>query len=106
MLERTLELIEGTTRCEQINCKDQNGVDFDFEGYEVRTWLSFKDGMYVPTIVVGSQLNYEIPASASIGARNAVAETRIFKDGKVFEIFRLRINIVPSKKPDLTPVAM
>ncbi len=106
MQERIIELVEGTTRYEQIACKDQDGNDFDFAGYDVRTWLSFGSGIYVPTTVIGNVLSYEVPASASVGVKTAYAETRIFKNGKVFEVIRLKFNVVASKKPDLTPIEM
>lgn len=102
-----IDLIEGTTRYETINCKDQAGNDFDFSNYEVRTWLSFKNGMYVPTTIVGNTLNFEIPANASLKAKRARAETRIFDgNGKVFEVIRFDITIIPAQKPDLAPVEM
>lgn len=106
MLEQTIELVEGTTRYEELTCKDQDGNDFDFTGYDVRTWLSFGGGMYVPTVVAGNIVSYEIPAAASVGCGKAKAETRIFKDGKVYEILRLNIRIIPAEKPDLEPVEL
>lgn len=103
MLDYSIDLVEGTTRYEELTCKDQDGNDFDFSGYEIRTWLSFGGGMYVPTVVAGNIVSYEIPAAASVGTTSAQAETRIFKDGKVFEILRLRISVIKAKKPDLVP---
>lgn len=106
MLEKSIELVEGTTRFEEITCKDQDGNDFNFDGYQIRTWMSFDGGMYVPTAIVGNLVSFEIPASVSVGEKRANIETRIFKNGKVYEIIRFKVNIVPSKKPDLVPAEL
>ena len=107
MLERKterIELVEGTTRFVQITCLDQDNVTpFDFDGYDVRTWLSLDGGMYVPTVLAGNIVSYEIPAAASVGEESATAETRIFKDAKVFEIIHVDISIVKADKADLEP---
>ena len=106
MLEKNIKLVEGTTRFEEITCKDQEGSAFDFNGYEVRTWMSFAGGMYVPTVIAGNLVSFEIPAAASVGTKRARIETRIFKNGKVFEIIRFNVSIIPSEQPDLVPVEM
>ena len=106
MLEKNIKLVEGTTRFEEITCKDQDGNNFDFTDYEIRTWMSFNGGTYVPTVIAGNLVSFEIPASASVGMKRARIETRIFKNGKVFEIIRFNVSIIPSEQPDLVPVEM
>lgn len=107
MLVKTIEIREATTRIEEITCKDKNtGDPFDFTGYTVRTWISFGDeGVYVPTTIVNNVLSYEIPAAASLGAKRGVAETRIFKGDRVYEVLRMDIRVAKAEKPDLTPSA-
>lgn len=106
MLEKSIELVEGTTRYEEITCKNQDGSEFDFDGYEIRTWMSFDGGMYVPTVIAGNIVSFEIPASVSVGEKKANIECRIFKNGKVYEVIRFKVNVIPAKKPDLVPVDM
>lgn len=100
-----IELREATTRYIQITCKDrQTGQAFDLAGYDVQTWVSFganKD--YVPNTVVSNVINYKIPAAMSLGAKRGVAETRIFKNGDVFEVLRANIAVYKADKPDLIP---
>lgn len=107
MLVKNIEIREATTRIQEITCKDANtGQPFDFTGYDVRTWVSFGgDGIYVPTTVIENILSYEIPAAASRGAKHGIAETRIFKDSRVFEVLRVEITVRKADKPDLTPSA-
>lgn len=98
-----IAMVEGTTRFVEVTCKDQSGDPFDLSGYEIRTWISF-DNSYLPTVVVENIVSYEIPASLSVGKRSGIAETRIFKDGRVFEVIRVKIAVVDAKKPDIEPV--
>ena len=100
-----IKMVEGTTRIVEVTCKDQSGDPFDLSGYDIRTWISFNDS-YLPTVVVGNVVSYEIPASLSVGKRSGTAETRIFKDGRVFEVIRAKFTVVDAKKPDLVPVDM
>ena len=103
--EMELTIREATTRYMNITCRDKTtGEAFDFTDYVVQTYLAFgKNEQYVNTTVVENILSYKIPAEISLGTRNGVAETRIFKDGDVYEVLRVNINIVKAKKPDLTP---
>ena len=102
--EMELEIREATTRYINITCKDQNNVDFDFEGYTVQTYLSFGiNREYVPTVIAGNIVSYKIPAEISLKARNGVAETRIFKNGDVYEVLRINVSVRKAEKPDLAP---
>lgn len=105
LTEFAIELREATTRYVQITCKDRmTGEPFDLAGYDVQTWVSIganKD--YVPNAVVENIINYKIPAEMSLGARRGVAETRIFKNGDVFEVLRANITVYKAEKPDLIP---
>lgn len=105
LAEYSLEIREATTRYMQITCKDKlTGQNFDLTGYSVQTWISFgAEKAYVPTVVVGNMVSYEIPAGMSLNTRRGVAETRIFKDGDddVFEILRVNITVHKADKPDL-----
>lgn len=104
--ENTIEIREGTTRYVNITCKDKDtGEDFDFEGYTVQTHLSFSQSeQYLPTVVAGNIVSFEIPAAASVGEQRGVCETRIFKDDDVFEVYRINLSIAKAKKPDIVPV--
>lgn len=104
LAEYALEIREATTRYMQITCKDrETGQDFDLTGYDVQTWIAFgANKRYVPTVVAGNLVSYEIPADMSLNARRGVAETRIFKDGDVFEVLRVNITVYKAEKPDLT----
>lgn len=101
--ELSIEIREATTRYMQITCKDKATKQaFDLTGYDVQTWISFGSNQrYVPTVVVGSLVSYEIPAEMSLGTRRGVAETRIFKDGDVFEVLRVNITVYNAVRPDL-----
>lgn len=103
--ELDIGLREATTRYVQIACKSRDtGNDFDFSGYTVQTHLAFgPKKMYVPSVVVGSILSYKIPAEISVGVRSGVAETRIFKDGDVFEVLRINVAVAKAVKPDVVP---
>ena len=104
MLDKlSIEIREATTRYMQITCKDKaTGQDFDLTGYDVQTWISFDSNQrYVPTVIVGSLASYEIPAEMSLGTRRGVAETRIFKDGDVFEVLSVNITVDKAERPDL-----
>ena len=105
LAEYSLELREATTRYMQITCKDKlTGQDFDLTGYSVQTWISFgAQKAYVPTVIVGSMVSYEIPAAMSLNSRRGVAETRIFRnsDDDVFEVLRVNITVHKADKPDL-----
>ena len=105
LTEFAIELREATTRYVQITCKDrQTGQAFDLTGYDVRTWISFgATKAYVPNAVVSNVINYKIPAAMSLGAKRGIAETRIFKNGDVFEVLRANITVYKADKPDLTP---
>lgn len=96
---------EGTTRYVNITCRSRDtGQAFDFEGYEIQTHLSFgTDCRYVPTAIVDNLVSYKIPADISVGQRMGIAETRIFKDGDVFEVLRINISIAKAEKPDIVP---
>lgn len=105
LTEFSVEIREATTRYIQITCKDRStGQAFDLTGYDVRTWISFgATKAYVPNAVVENIVNYKIPAAMSLGAKRGVAETRIFKNGDVFEVLRANITVYKADKPDLTP---
>ena len=106
LAEKNLEIREATTRYMNITCKDrQTGNDFDFTGYTVQTYLAFGNNQrYVPTTVVENLVSYEIPADISLGVENGVAETRIFKNGDVYEILRVNVKVRDAKKPDIEPL--
>lgn len=104
LTEFNVEIREATTRYIQITCKDrQTGQAFDLTGYDVQTWISFgANKAYVPNAVVSNVINYKIPAAMSLNAKRGVAETRIFKNGDVFEVLRANITVYKADKPDLT----
>ena len=104
--EKNLAIREGTTRYITITCKSkETGQDFDFDGFTVQTYLSFgANKRYVDTTVIENIVNYKIPADISVGIRKGVAETRIFKDGDVYEILRINVSIYKAEKPDIVPV--
>lgn len=101
-----LELREGTTRYINITCKSkETGGAFDFTGFTVQTYLSFGDTkQYVNTAIVDNLVSYKIPAEVSVGVKKGIAETRIFKDGDVYEVLRLNVAVKKAEKPDLAPV--
>ena len=103
LAEYSLELREATTRYMQITCKDKlTGQNFDLTDYDIQTWIAFGgQKRYVPTVKAGSLVSYKIPAEMSLNARTGVAETRIFKDGDVFEVLRVGISVYRAAKPDL-----
>ena len=69
---------------------------------EEKEWIAFgEQKRYVPTVKAGSLVSYKIPAEMSLNARTGVAETRIFKDGDVFEVLRVGISVYKAAKPDL-----
>ena len=103
--EYDLVMREATTRYINITCKrKETGEPFDFTGFAVQTFLSFgQRRQYVPTAIVDNLVSYKIPAEISIGVRNAIAETRIFKNGDVYEVLRINITVVKAEKPDIVP---
>ena len=94
---------EGTTRYVQINCKDQEGQDFNFDGYEAQTYLRMGKEMYLPTVKVGNVLSFKIPAEVSVGQLSGRSETRIFKGDDVASVIEIKYDIVPSPKPNTHP---
>lgn len=103
--EMALCIREATTRYINITCKSkETGRAFDFTGFTVQTYLAFgEQTQYVPTTVVDNLVSYKIPAGISLGARSGMAETRIFKDGDVFEVLRINVTIQKAEKPDIEP---
>ena len=103
--EMNLVLREATTRYINITCKNkETGEPFDFDGYTVQTHLSFgAKRQYVPSTIIENMVSYKIPAEISYGARTGIAETRIFKDGDVFEVLRINIAIAKADQPDIVP---
>ena len=103
--EMPLEIREATTRYINITCKSrETGEPFDFSGYTVQTHISFGvRRQYVPTTIIENVVSYKIPAEASLGARSGIAETRIFKNGDVFEVFRFNVTVKKADKPDTAP---
>ena len=95
---------EGTTRYVQITCKDQDGADFDLDGYEAQTYLHMGREMYLPTAKVGNMLSFKIPADVSVGQIFGRSETRIFKGDDVASVIEIKYDIVPSPKPNTQPV--
>lgn len=100
---KNIEIREGTTRYVNISCRDRStGAAFDFTGYDVQTWVGFGGrSQYVPTAVDASVVRFKIPADLSVGAKNGTAETRIFKNGDVFEVLQMSIIVYKAKKPDM-----
>lgn len=103
--EQVLEIREATTRYINITCKSrETGEPFDFDGYTVQTYLAFgHKRQYVPTAIVENVVSYKIPAEISLDTRSGIAETRIFKDGDVFEVYRFNIIVRKAQKPDIEP---
>ena len=104
--EMNLVMREATTRYINITCNNkQTGEPFDFDGYTVQTHLSFgSKRQYVATTVIENLVSYKIPADISYGARNGIAETRIFKNDDVFEVLRINIAVFKADQPDLEPI--
>lgn len=103
--EADLCIREATTRYVNITCKNKaTGEAFDFGGFAVQTHLAFgEQTRYVPTTVVGNLVSYKIPAGISLGVWRGTAETRIFKDGDVFEVLRINVTVQKAEKPDIVP---
>lgn len=103
--KKYLEIVEATTRYINITCLNNDTEEpFDFEGYTVQTHLSFDtEKQYVDTAIVDNILSYKIPAEISLGAERGIAETRIFKEGDVFEVLRIDITVKKADQPDLEP---
>ena len=103
--EADLCIREATTRYINITCRDkETGEAFDFDGYTVQTHLAFgTQKQYAPTAIVDNLVSYKIPAAISLGARSGTAETRIFKDGDVYEVLRINVTIQKADQPDLEP---
>lgn len=104
--EMDIEIREATTRYINITCKSkETGQDFDFTDYTVQTHLHFGEiNQYVNTAIVGNLISYKIPASVSLGTRNGIAETRIFKNEDVYEVLRINVAVREADQPDLAPV--
>lgn len=98
---------EATTRYINITCKSkETGEAFNFSGFTVQTHLAFgAKKQYVPTAIVDNLVSYKIPAEISLGARSGTAETRIFKDGDVYEVLRINITVQKAEQPDIEPQA-
>ena len=103
--EMNLVIREGTTRYINITCKSkETGRAFDFTGFTVQTYLAFgAHKVYVNTAIVDNLLSYKIPAEVSVGTTFGVAETRIFKDGDVYEVLRVNVEVKRAEKPDIIP---
>lgn len=104
--EADLCIREATTRYVNITCKDKaTGEAFDFDGFSVQTHLAFgTNKQYVPTAIVDNLVSYKIPAEISLGVWRGTAETRIFKDGDVYEVLRINIVVQKADKPDIAPL--
>lgn len=98
---------EATAHYMNITCKSKKtGQDFDLDGYDVQTWISFGEGdVYLPNTIIGPLVSYRIPPELTLGKRSGAAETRIFKGGDVFEVLRVNISVSRAGKPDLEPHA-
>ena len=105
--EMNLAIREGTTRNISITCKSkETGNNFDFSGYTVQTYLEFGINRgYVENTIVENIVNYKIPATISVGEKSGVAETRIYKNGDVYEVLRINITVLKAVKPDTAPLA-
>lgn len=103
--EMNLVIREGTTRYINITCKSrETGLAFDFTGFTVQTHLSFGSHQeYVNTVIVDNLVSYKIPAEISVGAMLGVCETRIFKNGDVYEVLRINVTVKKAEKPDIVP---
>lgn len=103
--EYSTTIREGTTRYVNITCRSKDtGQAFDFDGYDIQTHLSFGTARrYVQTVVVENLVSYKIPADISLKQRSGIAETRIFKNGDVFEVLRINITVAKADKPDIVP---
>lgn len=104
--EMGLELREATTRYINITCKSkETGEDFDFTDYTVQTHLHFGPRKeYANSTIINNIVSYKIPASISLGTRSGIAETRIFKDGDVYEVLRINITVFKADQPDTAPL--
>ncbi len=105
MSEMSLVIREATTRNINITCKSkETGEDFNFNGYTAQTYLTFgAKNRYVTTDINGNIVSYKIPADISRGMTSGVAETRVFKDGDVYEVLHINITVIKAEKPDITP---
>ena len=105
IVEMSLVMREATTRYINITCKSkETGEAFDFTGFTVQTFLSFgARRQYADTVIIDNLVSYKIPAEISVGARSGIAETRIFKDGDVYEVLRINIDVKNAEKPDIMP---
>ena len=104
--EMALTIREATTRYINITCKSkETGKAFDFDGYTVQTHLRFgPKKQYINTVIVDNLVSYKIPADISLGAKNGIAETRIYKNGDVYEVLRINITVQKADKPDIAPL--
>lgn len=105
IIEKNLEIREATTRYVNITCLDKETKEaFDLSEFTVQTHLSFESNrQYVNTVAAENIISYKIPAEISKGTRKGIAETRIFKDGDVYEVLRINITVKKADKPDLEP---
>ena len=105
--ETNISIREATTRYINITCKSRDtGEAFDLTEYTVQTYLSFGNNkLYVETTKATNLISYKIPANVSLGVTSGIAETRIFKDGDVYEILRINVKVFKAVKPDLVPNA-
>lgn len=103
MEEINISIREATTRWVNITCLDKaTDTPFDFTGYDVQTWVKFgTTERYVQNTIAGNLVSYKIPAELSLGTQSGLAETRIFKDGDVYEVLRVRISVHKAGKPDM-----
>lgn len=103
--EADLCIREATKRYVSITCKNKaTGEAFDFGGFAVQTHLAFgTKKQYVPTAIVDNLVSYKIPAAISLGTRSGTAETRIFKDGDVYEVLRINVTVQKAEQPDIVP---
>lgn len=104
--EMALTIREATTRYINITCRSkETGAAFDFDGYTVQTHLRFgPKKQYINTVIVDNLVSYKIPADISLGAKNGIAETRIYKNGDVYEVLRINITVQKADKPDIAPL--
>lgn len=107
MPSNSINMIEGTTRLIEIECFDRKKpVPFDFEDYEIQTYLTLQDaageetGRYISTTAEGNLARFIIPDTETVGKRSGWFETRIFKGDETYSVIQGNIWIGESKKPD------
>ena len=98
------EIWEATTLPVEITCKDRNGENSDLSQYTIQTYIyNGSSGQYIQNSIVDNVIAFTIPAEFSLDKSKVVAETRIFKNEKVFQIFRFNVAIRKAMKPDIVP---